>query len=90
MEIRTTYIGINEIGIKGIWCGFIPSNVKVIEEKQVLYADTGKILRHKETGEKNHSVLLENGDSENNYEEIDERIYYDITQQNLPPLDSGQ
>lgn len=73
MEIKTTYIGINEFGIKGIWCGFRPKNIKILQEIQILYADSGKLLKHKETGEENYSVLLDNGDSEENYEEIEER-----------------
>ncbi|MBR6127808.1 hypothetical protein IKQ21_09005, partial [bacterium] len=61
------------------------------QEIQVLYADSGKILKHKETGEENYSVLLENGDTEENYDEIEERnTPNDIIDENLPPLDSGQ
>ena len=53
MEIKTTYIGINEFGIKGIWCGFRPKYIKILQEIQILYADSGKLLKHKETGEEN-------------------------------------
>ena len=39
MEIRTTYKGIREDGVKGIWCGFKPENITVLEEIQILYRD---------------------------------------------------
>lgn len=74
MEIKTTYIGINENGVKSIWCGFKPQNSIILEEKQILYPDEGKILKHKESKVEYHSKIIEDGDSPENYTEIDERI----------------
>ena len=42
MQIKTTYKGITEQGIKGIWCGFKPDNITVTEEIQILYPDENK------------------------------------------------
>ncbi len=73
MEIRTTYIGVNENGTRGIWCGFKPQNFLILKEKQVLYPELGKILQNKETKKEYYSIILENGDSPENYIETEER-----------------
>ena len=89
MEIKTTYIGINENGIKAIWCGFKPENSTILDEKHILYADEGKVLKHIETQAICYSKIIECGDSLENYIEIDERnINNDITNKNLSTLDS--
>lgn len=78
MEIKITYIGVNEYGLKGVWCGFRPQNTTILEEKQILYAETGKILQHKESKKEYYSVILNNDDSPENYTEIEERKLNDI------------
>lgn len=76
-----TYIGKDKNGISGIWCGFKPDKAIIFEEKQILSADEGKILKNKKTNKIDYSVILENGDTEDNYEEIAERDYLnDITE----------
>ena len=75
-----TYIGKYENVNRGIWCGFKPDTAIIFDKKQILGADKGKILKNKETNITDYSVILENGDTEENYEEIDERDYLnDIT-----------
>jgi len=89
MYINKTYIGkLN--GIFGVWCGFKPNNAIITQEKIILYADQGKTLRHKESGVENISVLLENGDTEENYEEIERNTPNDIINENLSALDSRE
>jgi len=78
MEIKITYIGINGNGAKGIWCGFKPNNSIILEEKQILYAETGKVLQHKESKKEYYSVILNNDDSPENYTEIEERKLNDL------------
>ena len=95
MEIKTTYFGKfkkNGKIISGIWCGERPEDAVISEERLILFPDEGKILRLKDTDITFPTVWLKDGDVEENYEEIEqERITpNDITQQNLPPLDSGQ
>ena len=72
MEIKITYIGIDNKGIQGIWCGFKPENVIITEERKVLYPEKGKILHQKNTENYLKSVWLQYGDTEENYEEIQE------------------
>ena len=71
MEIRTTYIGINENGIKAIWCGFKPEKAIIEEARTILYPDENKILRHKETQIEFTSVWLQDDMTEEDYEEIE-------------------
>ena len=72
MEIRTTYIGTNDNGIKGIWCGFKPDNITIEEERNILYPDLNKVLRHKETQVIFTSVWLQDENLIDEYEEIEE------------------
>lgn len=65
MEIRTTYVCNG-----AIYCGFKPENVEVKEEHKVLYPAKGYELVRKSDGEKHTSVLLKDGDVEDNYIEI--------------------
>lgn len=71
MEIRTTYKGIREDGVKGIWCGFRPDNITVLEEIQILYPDEGKQLKNKNTGEILYSVILTDNISQEDFEEVE-------------------
>ena len=94
METRTTYFGKFEKSgkiISGIWCGTKPEDATITEERNILFPEEGKKLKHKETEILFDTVWLRDGDVAENYEEIEERnTPNDITQQNLPPLDSGQ
>jgi hypothetical protein len=47
MEIKTTYKGILN-GVSGLWCGFKPEGLEVLEERQILYPDEGKELQDKD------------------------------------------
>ena len=71
MQIKTTYKGITEQGIKGIWCGFKPDNINVTEEIQILYPDENKQLRNKTTGELTSCVILNNRINQDDYEEVE-------------------
>ena len=71
MEIRTTYKGITEDGIKGIWCGFKPDNISVTEEIQILYPDKNKQLKNKITGELSSSIVLSDAINHDDYEEVE-------------------
>lgn len=69
MEIKTTYVGTLD-GNKGMWCGFLPEGVVVEEERQVLYPAMGYSLRRMSTLEVFSAVWLQDGDTQENYEEI--------------------
>ena len=71
MQIKTTYKGITEQGIKGIWCGFKPDNITVSEEIQILYPDKDKQLRNKTTGELTSCVILNDIVNQDDYEEVE-------------------
>lgn len=67
MEIRTTYKGyIN--GVYGIYCGFKPEGLEVEEEISVYYPDEGKIFI--KDGEEFCAVVLQEGESIEDYEEV--------------------
>ena len=70
MEIKITYVGTLN-GVNGIWCGFHPEDAIITEERPVLYPEQGKELQHKETGEKFSAVWLKDGDTQDNYIEVD-------------------
>lgn len=69
MHIETTYVGTLD-GNKGMWCGFLPEGAVIEEERQVLYPEMGKSLRRIATQEVFSSVWLQDGDTQENYEEI--------------------
>lgn len=69
MEIRITYKGTLN-GIKGIWCGFKPEDVVVEKEINILYPAKDMLLRKKGEEQTYHSVVLTDGDSVDNYEEV--------------------
>ena len=71
MQVKTTYKGITEDGIKGIWCGFKPDNITVTEEIQILYPDENKQLRNKITGELTSYVILNGTTNQDDYEEVE-------------------
>lgn len=65
MEIRTTYVCNG-----AIYCGFKPEGVEILEERQILYPKDGYELI--KDGERFSCVWLKDGDSQENYEEIEE------------------
>ena len=71
MQVKTTYKGTTEDGIKGIWCGFKPDNVTISEEIQILYPDENKQLRNKITGELTSYVTLNGTTNQDDYEEVE-------------------
>lgn len=66
MEIKTTYICDG-----AIYCGFKPENIKVKEERQILYAKKGYKLERKSDKQQFSSVWLKDGDNEENYIEVE-------------------
>ena len=70
MKTEITYIGIDENGISGIWCGKKPSKVKILEERKVLIAEEGMLLKEKETEQIFDKVWLRDGDVKDNYIEF--------------------
>lgn len=69
MEIRITYKGkLN--GVKGVWCGFKPEGVVVEKEINILYPSKDMLLRKKGEEKTFRSVVLKDGDSMDNYEEV--------------------
>lgn len=71
MQVKTTYKGITKDGIKGIWCGFKPDNITVLEEIYILYPDEGKQLKNKNTEEILSSVILTDDISQDDFEETE-------------------
>lgn len=67
MEIRITYKGTLN-GVKGLWCGFKPKGIEIGEEIPVYYPDEGKVFT--KDGEEFTSVVLQEGESIEDYEEI--------------------
>lgn len=74
MEIITTYIGTLD-GVNGIWCGFKPEVAVITEEKLVLRASAGYKLKNKETKETCHSIIIQNEDEQENWEEIEDEDF---------------
>lgn len=70
MEIRTTYVGTLN-GVHGMWCGFCPEGVEVEEERLVLYADPGYILRNKISEEEVTAVWIQSAEQQEDWEEIE-------------------
>ena len=68
MEIRITYVCDG-----AIYCGFKPENADVKEERQVLYPSKGHLLERKSDSKQFHSLWLKDGDTEENYTEIEEK-----------------
>ena len=70
MQIKITYIGTLN-GIVGMWCGFCPEGAVITEERQVLYPTDGYMLKRIATEEILSSVWLKDGDTQENYEEVE-------------------
>ena len=70
MQIKITYIGTLN-NISGMWCGFYPEEAVITEERQVLYPADGYMLKRIATEEVMSSVWLKDGDTQENYEEIE-------------------
>lgn len=68
MEIRTTYVCDN-----AIYCGFKPEGVKVKEKRFILYPSEGFVLERVSDKKQFHSIWLKDGDTEENYTEIEEK-----------------
>lgn len=69
MEIRITYKGTLN-GIKGIWCGFKPEGAVIEQEFNILYPAEKMLLKKKGKEETYSSVILKDGDTMDNYEEV--------------------
>ena len=69
MEIRITYKGTLN-GIKGIWGGFKPEGAIIEKEFNILYPSKDMNLRRKGEEETYSSIILKDGDSMENYEEV--------------------
>ena len=72
MQIKHTYITIKD-GVKGIYAvrDSAPDGVEILETKDVLIPDDGKVLRHKTTGVISSGHWLREGSAED-WEEIEE------------------
>ena len=68
MFTSTTYKGTKN-GIYGIYCGFKPKGLKVEEEITVYHADENKVFV--KDGEKVTDVVLQEGESIEDYQEIE-------------------
>ena len=68
MQTTITYKGkLN--GVNGLWCGFCPEGVEVEEEIIVYKPDEGKIFV--KDGEEYSAVVLQEGESIEDYTEVD-------------------
>lgn len=73
MKIKTTYIG-KKNGITGFYCGFKPEDpeIEIIEERNILYPEGENMeLQNIETEERFSCVWLKDGDSQDNYQEVE-------------------
>lgn len=68
MEIRITYICDG-----AIYCGVKPEGVEILEERQILYPEHNYILVRKTDGKKYNSVWLKDGDTQDNYIEVERK-----------------
>lgn len=78
MQIRITYIGTLD-GVAGMWCGFCPEEAVITEERQVLFPADGYMLKRIATEEVMSSVWLKDGDTQANYEEVEDQDPTDET-----------
>ena len=77
MFIKQTHYGYfmkDDRRIYGLFCGHLPANVTVIEEREVLYPEEGMELVHKLTNERFPAVYLKGVDCEDNYIEMEKYI----------------
>ena len=70
METRITYVGTLN-GVRGMWCGHKPDDVKVTEERIVLHPSEGYELESVVNQERFSAVWLKDGDCEDNYIEVE-------------------
>lgn len=70
MTIKITYVGTLN-GVAGMWCGFRPEGAIITEERPVLYPEMGYELERISDGERFSAVWLEEGDSQENYKEVE-------------------
>lgn len=70
METRITYKGTLN-GVKGVWCGFKPDGAIIEQEFNILYPAKDMLLRRKGEEKTYGSIVLKDGDSMDNYEEVD-------------------
>ena len=68
MQMKKTYKGYKN-NVYGIYCGFKPRGLKNVEEVEVYYPDEGYIFV--KNGEEFSSVVLQEGESIEDYEEIE-------------------
>ena len=82
MYIKTTYYGYFEKGNKkvyGLYCGKLPIDVTILEEREILYPEEGYVLVHKQTKEQHSAIYLKDVDCEDNYTEMETDEYEDYT-----------
>ena len=70
MEIRNSYVFIKD-GVTGITNGQVPEGAEIIETRAVLYPAEDMELMNKVTGERYSAVWLHNGDTQENYIEVE-------------------
>jgi hypothetical protein len=69
MFTKTTYKGIYNNTV-GLWCGFKPEDLEVLEERVILYPDEGKKLQDK-GGNTFSAVWLKDGKTINDFIEVE-------------------
>lgn len=69
MQTKITYKGTKD-GVYGIYCGFKPDGLEVEEEVTVYYPDENKVFI--KDGEEYGAVVLKEGESIEEYEEVNE------------------
>lgn len=68
MQTKITYKGYID-GVYGIYCGFKPENLEIEEEVTVYYPDENKVFI--KDGEEYGAVVLKEGESIADYQEVD-------------------
>lgn len=69
MQIITTYKGTLD-GVYGVYCGYKPDGL-IVEEETIFYrADEGKVFVRKKDGIKQKDVILEDGETIDDYDEV--------------------
>lgn len=80
MEMRVTYKGTLN-GVHGVFCGFKPKGLRNKEEIEVYYPDEGKVFI--KDGEEFSAVILQEGETIEDYEEVEIKEKEDINDQVL-------
>ena len=68
MQTKITYKGYID-GVYGIYCGFKPENLEIVEEVTVYYPDENKVFI--KDGEEYGAVVLKEGESIADYDEVE-------------------